>query len=353
MTLRDRQRARRHRRRRHQDYALAAAGTATGYLGTALYQGAFGTQHPGGGMPRAPPIYSRPAGPTYEGKYKYRPRKIYKEQKKLENKVSQLKKVVDSTTSSHTWKKTVYERFYGVDGEAAYDEGLAFNHSTIANAIGNLRFFNPSVPGTLITADADAGLYSREMLIPSIYNKIEIRNNHAVPCYFSVYLLSPKTSTNTSPDTYRTNGLTDQGAPDPDSTMLYPSDSQEFVDQWRIVKSKKVLLKPGKQLIMSHVTKDVKYNPALEDTNNLTYEKGTLVWYYRMEGVIGYSAATNTNIGRIRAGVDLCTHTIIKIKYDSGGVPLNDITLVDGISAAADIQVGTISQSTTQEMISN
>lgn len=308
-------------RRRRNDYFIGGMGAAAGLTGTNYYRG--------GRTNRS--MYGQPAGPTQRGRHKAKPRAVYKSKtKKLQKQVTDIKRVLNSTTSQHTWKKDFYSRFLTSANTAEYLELTGWNHATIANAVGNLRFFDPTTPGTLIVADADAGLFNRDILIPSIYVHCEARNNYAVPAKLTIYLLKSKVSTNTDPDTYRTNGLADQGNPTESSIQLYPTDSNEFNEQWSIVTSKTRTLQGGQTMSLSYSVKNVNYNPAQEDTNNLTYEKGTLIWYARLQGVMGHDTTISTQTGILGAGVDIMSRTIIKIKYDSGGGSLDDITVVDG-----------------------
>lgn len=260
-------------------------------------------------------------------------KKNFKKKKTGLSKVkSQLKTVsrkVNANLSTHTYRLRNVNRHIATANQQDTSINNMSTASTLDNSVAALRFFNPSVPGTLITADLGASTYAQGITIKKIFSQVVARNNYNVPLNLRMYICVPKVDTSISPTSAWSNGLTDQNNPSIYYPNVYPTDSKQFNELWSIDSSKKVLLNPGQQCVMSFSSaRPFSYDPSLEDNHGFTYMKD---WYpavclTQIHGVIAHDSALDEQ-GSIGCGIDVVVDTTIKIEYNAGGPPLDDITV--------------------------
>lgn len=270
--------------------------------------------------------------PTQKGRYKPRYKKYYKPKKtSLKKKVKTLERKVNQDLATHTFKKSSTGRaVVTVASQTTYSGVLGMNVASLETSLGSLRFYDPGT-NALVTNSAVTGTYSRSCYIQSIYSKMTFRNNYRVPCVVDVYICTPKKDTSIGPVTAITNGLTDQNNPSSTSTLIYPSDSDQFKDLWNIHYHKKKHIGQGKQFSVSFKKGSFHYDPADFDTHNMAYQKryGSHVFLIRVQGILAHDSVVTTEQGLSPGGVDYFNEIITKIRYDAGK-KLNDITLDDG-----------------------
>lgn len=273
--------------------------------------------------------------PTQVGRYRARHKKYYKPRKQsLKKKVRALESKVNQDLATHTYKKAITSRAVQTsDSVVSYTQLKGMDMTELESHLGALRFYDPGT-NALVTNSIVTGTYSRNLYIQNMYTKMVFRNNYRVPCTIDVYVCIPKKDTSIGPNTAMNNGFTDQNNPDQTSTLLYPSDSDQFKDLWTIAKHKKRILEPGKQFSVTHSCGRFHYDPADYDTHNMTYQKryGSHVYLIRLQGVLAHDQADTGQQGLAPCGVDYSQERITKIRYDAGK-KLNDITLSDGHDA--------------------
>lgn len=205
--------------------------------------------------------------------------------------------------------------------------------SDMETVLGQLRFFDPVTPGTLVQASGASGTYMRQYHFKSIVSTLLFVNNYQVPCYVTLYLCEPKSDTNIAVNTAFANGLADVGNPSSTSPLVYLTDSSEFNSLWKISSSKKARLEPGQSLIMSHNVKDVMYDPSIYDSHTFSYQKKfkNFQWAHRVEGVIGHDSSA-LQVGQLAAGVDCTVKDVYTVEYDAG-IDLTYIYVSDNVSA--------------------
>lgn len=262
-------------------------------------------------------------------RYKARKQKIPRKAKTIKAKVKRLERKVNSNISEHVYRsRTVNALIAAVNVQNSSVNNMITNQ-TIDNAIANLRYFDPATPGTLLTADVGASTYNQSITIKSMYSNATIRNNYAVPLYLKAYVCEPKVDTSISPLSAWTNGLADQGNPSATFPCMYPSDSDQFNELWKITALKKVFLQPGQQVEVSHSSKrPFIFDPSLEDSHPSTYN---IKWspaalFCQVSGAIAHDSALDEQ-GSIGCGIDILIDTTIKVSYNSGGPKLKDFTV--------------------------
>lgn len=245
--------------------------------------------------------------------------------KTLKQTVKALQKSVRADQAYHTHRRREAQDLTSSATECSYTSVFPTNLSILEGAMSNLRYYDPATPGTLVTADAATGTYTRQIHFSSIYKKILIRNNYQVPVNVKVHSFVPKADTSTTPTAFYTAGITDQTISGADTQPIsYITDIDIVNENWKIVKTVSRLLEPGKQFTCYHSVKSFDYDPSNADTHALTYQKkyGAHVWVVRLEGALGHMPSTDVQ-GTLAGEVDMIGDWTFKITYDAG-VNLND-----------------------------
>lgn len=191
--------------------------------------------------------------------------------------------------------------------------------TTLEGVLANCKFFNPSVPGTLTTADLSSGTYYQEINFARSTTKLIARNNYQVPCRVSIYCFVVKEDTSISPKTAWNNGLTDISSLTNASPMVYPTDSQQLSDLYYIAVSQKKILNPGQEIELVYSPPGFMYDKSLSDSHNLSYQAKYCnhSWLVNVEGIMGHDT-TQAEIGCLQGGVDVGVHRSFRVLYAAG-----------------------------------
>ncbi len=249
--------------------------------------------------------------------------------KSLRSELRKIKTSMNKDMATHTHRKRVTSRLLNTQNVATYSSHNEQSQSTIEAAMAAFRYYNPAVPGTLTTADASTGTYSRDIYVKSITSKLTIRNNYQIPCRIKVYCVRPKSDTNVTGLTQFTNGMTDQGNPSAASPLIHLTDSDQFNEQYSIVKSIGKVLAAGQICSLSHYVKPFYYDPSNYDSHTLAYQTKFKAFQFivRLEGVLAHDTAADEQ-GFSNSGIDILVDTKWVFQYDAG-VNLNDFSIAD------------------------
>jgi len=246
----------------------------------------------------------------------------------LASQVKELSKRIESlnTTLTYRWRSSS-DIVSASNNQSAQSTVSCHNLTDIETVLGNLKYFNPSVPDTLITVDFN-GAVSKQVRMQQ-YSKMILRNNYQAPVNVRIYKVTNKVDTNLTPTVAFTNGLADIGNPSATSCLVYPTDSPQFNDLWKIQDTKKVVLQGGQTVEMSHSTGWFDYDPSVSDSHASTFQKSFKAYCYlvRVEGTVGHDNAADEQ-GTLRGGVDMQLNRTYKVKYN-GGVELDYIIVFD------------------------
>lgn len=252
--------------------------------------------------------------------------KASNKRKTLRGEIVAIKRSIKSDQAKHCFRTLYCGQVSCSDNTCAYTAlSGSVNAAGLELAAGNLRYFDPSNPATLVTASAAAGTYSRAIHFDSVYSKCTIRNNYQIPVKVTILSFVPKNDTNIGPTTFYSNGITDQTISGSTTQVLsYISDIDLVNDNWKILKSKSKLLQAGSELSLGYSGKSFDYDPANFDTHSLTYQKKykCQVWVVRIEGALAHDNTLN-NVGLAQGTVDYRVETVHRISYDAG-ITLND-----------------------------
>lgn len=241
--------------------------------------------------------------------------------------IKDIKTRINLDTGTHVHRIRACVQQLATVNEATYRDLGVNDASNIEDVLSNLKYYDPSTPATLLTADGAVGTFSKSFHFTSIHNKFTVRNNFISPVNVRIYYVAPKSDTSILPSTAFTNGLADVGSPSATSPLTYLTDSPVFNKLWKIVKSQKATLQGGQTRTMSHTIKDIKYDPAYNDSHTSSYKPidGALRIIVRVTGAVGHTATT---VGHLACGVDITSDTVYTVKYQAGA-DLYQITLSD------------------------
>lgn len=237
----------------------------------------------------------------------------------VKKQLSELKKQVSASNGTLIYRKRGTTRVLSLANQQANSNSESMGVTNLEAVLGQLRFFNPSAPTTLVQASGASATYYREYMFKSIYTNTLVRNNYQIPCKVTVYTVIPREDTSQAPLTTFTNGLADVGNPSSSSPLVFLTDSDEFNDLWKIVKSKSKILLPGEQMHLMHSVKNILYSPATYDSHVLTYQRrfGSYVQIVRVEGCLAHDLLADEQ-GFSLAGVDVAWETKYEVIYDAG-----------------------------------
>lgn len=253
--------------------------------------------------------------------------------KSLKHKVRELSRIANSDMGvkiirdQHLNRKSV-----GVNAAVVQDvEWL--NKTEVEAALTGLEYYDPSNPGTLLTASGITGAFSKDFYFTSVSCKLTIANNYTTPVKVKVYECRAKTDTAISPGNAWINGATDVGAPLPSSLQSYPSDSPQFRDLWAIVQKKTKYLQPGEAMVVTAKgVGNFHYDPSVSDNHDDEYQKSfhANVMMMHIQGPIAHDTV-QAEVGFGAARVDYKRDYTYRIKYAAGA----DITRYSASTDAA------------------
>lgn len=284
----------------------------------------------------APDVVKR----SYKAAKKAPPRKYrkrYNKKKTLTRKVNELSRQVKSTTSKYIKKSRNFDQLINTtDNYVNMVSHAICSITQLQAAIDSVKYFDPSVPGTLINVDLSAPTFQNQVYFKRVWGRITARNNYGVPCKVTLYVCTNKKDTSITPITAINNGLADMSNGAINDTLVYPTDVHDFNDLWNIEKSKSFVLNPGDECSISHSVKPFRYDVSLSDSHNTEYAKyfhGSVLMI-RLTGILCHGATSGAST--IKAGVDYHYDRIYEVQYPGGA----DTTYLE-ISDNPETMVGT------------
>lgn len=251
-----------------------------------------------------------------------------KGKKSIKKQLNEIKRTLNSDNAKHTRKVRLTSAVGCVQNQTDLT-GFATTRTTeLEGWMASLRYYNPSAPGTLVTADASTGTYTRQVHFKNVYKRMTAVNNYQVPVYVKIYSMVPKVDTSISPTQFFSDGITDQvisgGAVT--NPLLELTDIDMVNENWRIVKLVKRLLKPGQSVSCYHSSGSFDYDPSNVDTHSMTYQKKykAHLFVIRTDGFLGHDTSIATEQTTLMGRVDLICDEKIEILYDAG-VNLDDL----------------------------
>lgn len=257
---------------------------------------------------------------------------VSRKPKTLKKQVRALQKQVNYNTSTLTYRSIDCIPHKATSNTAAYLERSVSSVSYIEAVLAQLRFFDPSNPGTLLNASGATGTYSRKYQVKYSVNFV-IKNNYQVPCVLKVYKYKAKKDTDQSSSTAFTAGLADIGNPSSTSIIVYPTDSPLLEDLYKLEKCTTWNMKPGQERTYSFSSVFFDYDPSDTDTHALAYQTAYKAFsmLFRVSGVPAHDKTTATQLGTIACGVDIQEKQTYIVRYNSGGPEIKYIYVSDAL----------------------
>lgn len=237
----------------------------------------------------------------------------------LKKRVQRLEKFQKVTPHAlFTWKRDLGVQLLVDPGKAGYKYTHMWDPVTIEQCIDGVRYAPISAPNTNTTVDLSSVTANQKLPI-KVWSKFFYKNNHNMPLDMIAYVIEFK-GTLTSIDAgaptivnelaadLARGGLTNAAAGDAleDNPQFYPSDSQRWSSEVRVIKTYKVRLEAGDEFTLSS-SKTLIYNQERYDTEGATskyinaFTRGVLT---RITGVVAHDADPTTSVGWGDGGVD-------------------------------------------------
>lgn len=257
---------------------------------------------------------------------KKKPKKVYqsKQSKKLDNCCQAIKELRTSEKAS-LGTMTVRNRvannrlLCNVNQQAVLDINPIAT-TNIEAVLQHCKYFDPSNPGTLLTASQVAGTYQRNTLIKGIWSHVLLRNNYQSDVKCTVYLCRARDDTNQSPGQAWAAGIADGSNLSSTSDLTqYPTDYNVFKDLWNSKIIGKQTLSPGQSLECKYSTDKFEYDSSTVDTHALVYQheyKASSVLVV-IEGTLSHDTSVDQQ-GLCAAGVDISYGNTYRVVYNAG-----------------------------------
>ncbi|AXH76123.1 MAG: putative capsid protein [Circoviridae sp.] len=207
-------------------------------------------------------------------------------------------------------------------GEQTLSPIISLPVSTIESVLGNLLYFDPANPNTLVSASGVSATYQRNYRFQSTYTKVTFRNNYQIPCKLTVYVSAVKADTSITVTQAYANGLADNpgSALSITSPLSYLTDSDQYKHLWKLLNTKTIILQPGQEYVYSHSSDLFDYDPSVTDSHTTSYQKAYKSFSIdaRIEGLLGHDIVVTNEQGTLSAALDLLVDRTFKVIYDSG-----------------------------------
>jgi len=207
----------------------------------------------------------------------------------------------------------------GINAQNALDINPIGTFS-VEGVLTNLKFYDPSNPGTLITASGSAGTYQRNVLIKSISSKVLLRNNYQSDVKITMYHCKVKDDTNQLPKGAWNYAIADGGnAGTINALSQYPTDYNLVNDLWKLKVLTKTTLSPGQSVECAYQTDSFEYDSSTVDTHPLSYqnEYNASSCLVVVEGTVSHDTSLDQQ-GLCEAGVDISYQNTYVVSYNAG-----------------------------------
>jgi len=315
------------RRRR----AILAGAAAAGALARSAPVQNYVVQKASDYMSGSPSDFPAQPKRTYAKKSRKPRRTRPKTNKKLSNDVKSIKKKLRSLEHSEnaslgqlTYRNLrAYRVVAATASEQKVADSLAVNNITAYESVlGELLYYNPSAPATLVNAAGTSGTYQKDFLFKTVFGKLTLKNNYQTDCKVLVYLCTPRADTSQSPSSAWTDGIANDAGNVSAITDVgnLPSDFDTFRDFWKAKRVTSQVLAPGQSVQVSNAVNDVNYDPSFSDSHALLYQTKikAFQWLVIVRGNVGHDTVDSSEVGLLQCGVDILQEETYVVNYDAG-----------------------------------
>lgn len=272
-------------------------------------------------------VVNNAGNPKYVSKRRMKPMTSkYTTVKTLAKQVKNLQCLTNASMGCLTYRNIAYTGTVTAENNRQNVVSInAINKGFYQLVLDQLRFYDPSNPATLITADGSLGLNDKSFCFETVVSSLTIRNNFRTPCYVSIYYCKNKSDTDEDPHTIWSNNVSDkvvsgQGIECP---FIYPNDCEQLKEYWTLSKSTKKQLEPGETYQCSYVSPKFDYEPNTNESKDALYyrqQTHSFSWLVVVRGVLGHNTeeGEENRVGYIKSGIDCLVKNTTKVKYNAG-----------------------------------
>ncbi len=194
----------------------------------------------------------------------------------------------------------------------------------IVMVLGNLYYYDPATPGTLVLASADTGTYARDVHFEQSGMAILVKNNSLGSVHTKIYICTPKVDSDVVPTQDWQNKVNDNPGTTASKTNIGSSPLDLPVQLWNFKLLKTRLLRPGATIGCSHYTGPFSYKPNVSDVQTEEHQRRNKCFQFMVVqfGDLAHDDTTTTNVGRASTTLDIETRKFWRVQY-SAGVNLN------------------------------
>ena len=192
--------------------------------------------------------------------------------------------------------------------------------------LNRMPFYNPSAPGTLVTANMALTTFSNQVLCKSATMTVTLMNNIVIPIHLDVYLCSVKADTDKSPETFIQEDIADLGTNNSggslseNSPLIYPSDCVSLNQVYKIQKLGSYWHMPGAIRSWAAKSYNMSHNFAAVDSHQLNFTRKLKSKFllFLARGPPAHDASIDAVVGRSKASVDYEVKWTYHIVYNAG-----------------------------------
>lgn len=238
----------------------------------------------------------------------------------IKKRVRALERKTADIMSSLSYKGVECKQLLTTVNTATYDEFAINDAGYIESVLAQLRYYDPSTPGTIITAPGATGSYERKFSIKS-YLSATMKNNYQIPVDVKVYTYRCAADTGTSPTSWLDSCLADNASTTKASPLIFPTDANDMGDLWKLDGVKSYRLRPGATVTHGYGVPLVSYDPSEYDNHVFASQPDFKTSYIviRLTGVVTHDSTTTTLVGLAPGGLDIIYKRVSNVRYNAGG----------------------------------
>lgn len=270
--------------------------------------------------------------------------------KPLKKRIKELEEKIHDNFMTYEYKTNSTFQAASVINRCGYGVGNLFTNVDFENVLAAIPYTDPLFPGTKQTVDTRIVTVATRWKI-SAYAECVMRNNYLYPLHLRCYIIKPKSDTSILPTTSIANIKPFQEAGPLASNLiysttdpwLYPTDSKDFTDHWKIITSCDMKLQSGDECKVPY-SEDMEYDQEYLDQQPNTFtKKWTRFILVRVVGVVAHDLTDAALVGICPTKVDAIVHAKFLLKKPADipidvkfvGTNLGNVsTAVVGVSSA-------------------
>lgn len=264
----------------------------------------------------------------------------------LEKKVREVKKDCTDEQSTLTHRSIRAFNVAAQGGKTHWSNTNFSNRDEMKASLTKVTVIDASNPAQPIEVDLSAGSYAREISCNGCTGKATFYNTNQGPVEIWAYIVAPRTNGSEAPLSSFTQGLNElpvqKLVPAPTQFNAencgyhhYPTDSKQFNENWRIIKSSKFILQPGDSVSMSHSTKPFNF-PVVGENSKYQPSLQNFAMLFRVCGPWGPDASDQLSTAAVNVHIKM--EVVHKWSW-VWGIPTHDVRSVSLIANPPTTQI--------------